>query len=348
MATTNISSEDSTSCSSPIFTRLPTRESPFTTPEASVFDVKDVDDALVDALTKELDLEEICQILTDVAHKAGDMILAADPSVDDSDTKNNTSDRVTATDKAVEAMVYSTLTAAYPEFDFLGEETSKEGQKLTDAPTFVCDPIDGTLNFIHGFPNVAVSLALTVARQPVIGVVFNPFRRDLFTAIRGRGAHFTRFDGRRVALPVKQRPSSLGSLNDCLVAVEWGNQRNGPNWELRSSVHKKMLSARDEGGAMVHSVRSSGSAALDFCYVAAGWVDVFWEAGVWIWDICAGWIILREAGGIVASANPGGWNPELEGRLYLAVRGAPAGQKEVVEELWGLMEGKKFKFPTKK
>ncbi|KAK8236676.1 hypothetical protein HDK77DRAFT_513098 [Phyllosticta capitalensis] len=325
-------SEASISSISPVFTRTSTTESPLTSPDGSSFDVK-----------------SICSILIQIAYRAGDMIVAADPSVDDSDTKNNSSDRVTATDKAVEAMIYESLKAAFPSFDFLGEETFKEGQKLTDAPTFVVDPVDGTLNFIHGFPNVAISLALTVARKPVVGVIYNPFRRDLFTAVKGKGAHLTRFDGRKTALPIKKTPAPLTSLNDCLVAVEWGNQRNGPNWDLRTSVHKKLLSSKDEGGAMVHSIRSNGSAALDFCYVAAGWFDAFWEAGVWIWDVCAGCIILQEAGGLLASANPGDWAPELEGRCYFAVRGAPEdGQKKIVEEVWGLMDGKTFTYPVRK
>lgn len=331
----------------------PVLETPLSSPDASLFNTTEFNDLLIESLCQGIPLDDIEQTLISIARRAGDMILAADPTVDDSDTKNNSSDRVTATDKAVEHMVYTTLTTTYPTFDFLGEETFKEGTKLTDAATFVCDPIDGTLNFIHGFPNTAVSLALTVARKPIVGVVYNPFRGDLFTAIRGRGAFLTRLhDGRRVRLPAKRGP--LSSLNDCLVAVEWGNQRSGPNWDLRTSVHKKLLSspspAGSSTGAMVHSVRSSGSAALDFCYVAAGWLDVFWEAGVWVWDVAAGWLVLEEAGGLVASANPGVWDPELEGRCYLAVRAAAdsGGQRKVVEELWGLMDGKSFTYPVKK
>jgi myo-inositol-1(or 4)-monophosphatase len=92
-------------------------------------------------------------------------------------------------------------------------------------------------------------------------------------------------------------------------------------------------------------MRSSGSAALDFCYVGAGWLDLFWEGGCWIWDVCAGWLIVQEAGGIVVGANPGEWKPTLEGRSYFAVRGASSGQQELVEELWSLMGDKRFVFP---
>jgi myo-inositol-1(or 4)-monophosphatase len=289
-----------------------------------------------------MDLLSIKNTLVSIAQEGGDMMLAADPSVDSSDTKRNSSDRVTATDKAVENMVSSRLRAVYPDFEFLGEETLKDGQKLSDAPTFVCDPIDGTLNFIHGFPNTAISLALTVAKKPVVGVVFNPFRNELYTAIKGQGAFLQRPNGSVHRLPIRKNPDALTGLNGCLVAVEWGSERNGPNWDLRTDMTRKLMSAKSVGGAMCHSIRSSGSAALDFCYVAAGSIDVFWEGGCWIWDICAGWIILEEAGGMVASANPGDWDPSLEGRLYLAVRGAPSGQQEVVRDLWACMGERKF------
>lgn len=311
---------------------------------SSISSLRDLDKALVECLIGELNLVEIRDTLISVAQAAGEMMLNADPSVNTSETKKNSSDRVTATDKAVEAMVKACLNTAYPDFEFLGEESFKVGQKLSDAPTFVCDPIDGTLNFIHSFPNTAISLALTVGKKPVVGVVFNPFRRELYTAIKGQGAFLQKPNGTVHRLPIRQNPDPLTGLNGCLVAVEWGSERSGPNWDLRTNTTRKLMSARSVGGAMCHSVRSSGSAALDFCYVAAGQMDLFWEGGCWIWDICAGWIILEEAGGLVASANPGDWDPSLEGRLYLAVRGAPNGQKEVVEELWSCMEGKEFVF----
>jgi myo-inositol-1(or 4)-monophosphatase len=242
-------------------------------------------------------------------------------------------------------MVESRLASRFPGVLFLGEETSGGKQKLTCKPTFVCDPIDGTLNFIHGVPNTAVSLGLTVNKKPVIGVVFNPYRDDMFSAIKGQGAFLTNVTGRTHRLPLRQIPAPMPSLTECLVAIEWGNQREGPNWDLRTSMHKTLMSTKATGGAMCRSTRSFGSAALDFCYVASGNIDVFWEGGCWIWDVCAGWIILEEAGGIVASANPGDWEPTLEGRLYMGVRGAKkVEQASVVRELWELMGKRKFVF----
>ena len=90
---------------------------------------------------------------------------------------------------------------------------------------------------------------------------------------------------------------------------------------------------------MVHGLRSFGSAALNLCGVASGGLDVYWEAGCWAWDVCAGWVILKETGGIMVDANPGNWEPKVEGRRYLAVRGGE-GQKRVVEEFWGMVEGR--------
>lgn len=293
------------------------------------------------------DLKKIHNLLIEIALDGGRIMLEAEHSVlAAAQFKNNTSDIVTEFDKQVEDMVETRLRIAYPSFGFLGEETFKHGTKLSDTPTFVCDPIDGTLNFSKGVPNCAISLALTLDKKSVVGVVYNPFRGDLYHAIKGQGSYLTKTaTGLKIQLPVQHVSPPMPSLNSCLIAVEWGNQRSGPNWALRTSVHNALLTSKAEGGAMCKSIRSNGSAALDFCYVAQGILDAFWEGGVWVWDVCAGWIILEEAGGIVASANPGDWNPDLEGRVYFAVRRAEKHeQKAVVEELWGIMGERKFAY----
>jgi myo-inositol-1(or 4)-monophosphatase len=305
--------------------------------------------ALVRHLMAPLDLDQILSDLIEIARTGGQMMIDAAPTTEDSDEKRNSSDRVTETDKAVEAMVKETLARKYPQMEFLGEETFKEGQTLQDEATFVCDPIDGTLNFCHGPPWVAISLALTVAKEPVVGVVYNPFRDDLFTAIKGRGAFLTSPSlpwsrGKPVQLPTPRKPTPLNGLRNCLVAYEYGSIREGPIWDLRLRTQQKLLSAPSMGGSMCHSIRTEGSAALAMCKVAAGWNDMFWEAGCWIWDVCAGWLIVTEAGGMVVGANPDEWKPSLEGRSYFAVRGAPTGQHELIEEVWTAMEGSQFDF----
>lgn len=224
---------------------------------------------------------------------------------------------------------------------------------MTDRPTFIVDPIDGTTNFVHGFPHACISLGFAVNKTPSVGVVYNPFQDVLYTAVRGHGAYRQRNASlaaggelgadspacARVRLPASEdgdgrRAPPLGDLSTALVATEWGSSRDGPNYDLKTAVFRRLGASPETGGAMVHGLRSLGSAALNLCAVAAGEVDLYWEGGCYAWDVCAGWCILAEAGGIVASGNPGDWQPALDARVYLAVRGASAGQREIVEAFW--------------
>ncbi|KXL42136.1 MAG: hypothetical protein FE78DRAFT_73606 [Acidomyces sp. 'richmondensis'] len=284
-----------------------------------------------------VDLKIVHDVLVEVAHEAGDMILAATPA--HADTKKNSADIVTETDRAVEEMVSTRLRERFPDFDFIGEESyqSTHSTGLTDRPTFIIDPIDGTTNFLHGLPYVAISLGLALSRRPVVGVVYNPFLRHLYTAIKGQGAYLTTpFHPSPTRLPLRQPPAALKTLSHCLVAVEWGSDRSGPDFDVKSSTFRHLAA---EYGAMVQGVRSLGSAALNLCAVAAGEMDVYWEAGCWAWDVCAGWVVLEEAGGKVVGCHPGDWSPALEQRRYMGIR-AGEGWEGVVEEFWGCVKGK--------
>lgn len=289
----------------------------------------------------DLNLEQVRDTMVAVAHEAGRMILAANPADIAAGTKLNAVDIVTEADQAVEKMVAGKLSAAFPSVAFMGEETYKPGMRLGPEPTFVVDPIDGTTNFIHGFPNACISLGLAIDRKPCVGVIYNPWQDLLYTAIRGHGAFATRgalagATPRR--LPLAATPRPLTGLGTALVAVEWGSVRDGPNFDVKVETFRRLGASTETGGAMVQSLRSLGSAALNLAAVAAGELDLYWEGGCWAWDVCAGWCILEEAGGRVVSGNPGDWAPEVDGRVYLAVRGAPAaGQEEIVEEFWTLM-----------
>ncbi|KAF4466183.1 quinic acid utilization QUTG (inositol-1(or 4)-monophosphatase) [Fusarium albosuccineum] len=286
----------------------------------------------------DLDLKAVHDELISVAYEAGAMILAANPAELDTGTKLNSVDIVTEADKGVEKMVSTRLSSAFPSISFMGEETYKPGMKLGPEPTFVVDPIDGTTNFVHSFPSACISLGLAVDRQPAVGVIYNPWLDHLYTAIKGRGAFLTK--GRSSEpqrLPLARSPRPIEGLGSSLVAIEWGSTRDGPDFDLKVETFRKLAATRETGGAMVHSLRSMGSAALNIAAVAAGQIDLYWEGGCWAWDVCAGWCLLNEAGGRMVSGNPGNWDPELESRVYLAVRGAPSGQKEVVEEFWGVL-----------
>lgn len=254
---------------------------------------------------------------------------------------------VTETDKAVEDMISKALAEKYPTFSFMGEETWQPGVKIGPEPTFIVDPIDGTTNFIHGFPHACVSLGLSVDRVATVGVIYNPFLDILYSGIKGQGATMTTRSGGAAIerrLPLSKKPAPLAGLGTALVAVEWPAARDGNNFDVRTETFRKLTATTETGGKMVHSLRSLGSAALNIAAVAAGQIDVYWEGGCYAWDVCAGWCILVEAGGMMVGGNPGVWEPELNQRTYLAVRGAPAGQKEIVEEFWDVIGEKKMDY----
>ncbi|KAI4274898.1 MAG: hypothetical protein LQ337_003602 [Flavoplaca oasis] len=296
-------------------------------------------------------LQEIQDFLVGLAQKAGPKIASANPSA--VDTKKNSSDLVTETDKAIEDLISSSCRKAYPDYAFLGEETSTSG-RLSASPTFVVDPIDGTTNFVHAHPYISISMAFVRNFKPEVGVVYNPFTQHLYTAIRGQGAYLTAPEiptsfptaGQKVdstykkrKLPLRSPPLPLPDLSSALVAVEYGNERSGNNWETKIGTFNALGRAKTEkDGAMVQSVRSLGSAALNCCSVASGNIDVYWEGGCWAWDVAAGWIIVEEAGGMVVGGNSGEWEPKVDGRRYLVLR-AGAGKK-VVEEFWSKTQGK--------
>lgn len=226
----------------------------------------------------------------------------------------------------------------------MGEETYHPGLHLTPAPTFVVDPIDGTTNFVHTHPYVSISLAFVDNLVPLVGVVYNPFTSQLYHAIRGNGAYLTtniNSHEQTQKLPIRGSPEPLRGLNQALVAIEWGNERNGINWDVKTSTFAALAGSPAIGGAMVHSLRSLGSAALNLCAVASGTIDAYWEGGCWAWDVAAGWIVLEEAGGMMVSGNKGDFKPKIDGRVYLAVRGAEeVDQKRFIEEFWGHVKGK--------
>lgn len=304
-------------------------------------------------------LQDIHDTLYTLALRAGTMIITANPTLSPISTKKNSSDLVTETDQAVEEMISTSLKSLYPTYAFLGEETSTSG-RLGNEPTFIVDPIDGTTNFVHAHPYISISMAFAYEGRPLVGVVYNPFRQELYHAIHGKGAFLTAPSiptsqpplpeagettnveavvsaYTRTRLPLRNPAPPLQGLRQALVAVEWGNERSGNNWEVKTKTFENL--AGQEGG-MVHSLRSLGSAALNCCSVAKGDLDAYWEGGCWAWDVGAGWVIVEEAGGRVVGGNEGEWKPSVDGRRYLIVRGAEGGQEELIREFWGKVGGR--------
>jgi myo-inositol-1(or 4)-monophosphatase len=212
--------------------------------------------------------------------------------------------------------------------------------------------ISGTTNFIHGVPYVSISIGFTVSRIPTIGVVLNPFTAHLYTGIRSQGSFLTILSSDLTKtistskLPLY--PPQKLELRSSVIGIEWGSDRQGSNFDVKIGTFKNLASYN---GGMVHALRSYGSAALNLCSVASGFIDAYWEGGCWEWDVCGGWVILKEAGGVIVDGNPregpGDGDrameaPDLCGRVYLAVRRAQSSEEveSFVREFWSLMAGR--------
>jgi myo-inositol-1(or 4)-monophosphatase len=198
------------------------------------------------------------------------------------ETKTTQRDLVTAYDKACDALILSHLQTAFPEDLFLSEESFQETHTINLTHTWVIDPIDGTTNFAHAFPQCAVSIAYVVNSQPCVAVVYNPTTNELFTAIKGEGANLN-----GVAL----RVSSIDKLGQALLATGFPNDSKITSHDNMGYFLRFM--------EQCHGVRRLGSAALDLAYTAMGRLDGFWELRLSPWDIAAAVLLITEAGGRV-------------------------------------------------
>jgi myo-inositol-1(or 4)-monophosphatase len=221
--------------------------------------------------------------------------------------KKNSVDLVTEYDIKVENLVQKWIAKEYPSFKFVGEESYSSGHRepLTDEPTFCVDPIDGTSNFIHGFPFACISIGLISKKRPVLGVIYNPFLNHMYYGVKGQGSFLVKGADNPLKLPLAS-PKPLDSIAQALIAVEWGHDRALPAMKAKSASFHKLAgdpSRGVDGGRMAHSLRSLGSAALQYCMVAQGGLDIYWEIGCWPWDVCAGIVIAQEAGCTVTGSH---------------------------------------------
>lgn len=189
-------------------------------------------------------------------------------------------DYVSEVDRMAENEIIRTLRAAYPNHGFIGEET---GVQTGDEYAWIIDPLDGTTNFLHGFPHFAVSIALRHKDRLEQAVVFDPSRNELFTASRGNGAQL---NDRRI------RVSHITDLEHALL---------GAGFPFRSHEHiEPWINTLRDFMVTTSGIRRPGSAALDLAYVACGRYEGFWEIGLHSWDIAAGALLVQEAGGLVS------------------------------------------------
>lgn len=193
-------------------------------------------------------------------------------------------DFVTEVDRAAELAVIETLLAAYPGHGILAEESGREHGARDSEYVWIIDPLDGTTNFIHGFPVYAVSIALAYRGKVEQGVVYDPSRNDLFYASKGRGAYLNE---RRLRVSRRTR------LAESLIGTGFPFRR-GDNF-------KRYLRMFEAVSQQCAGLRRPGAAALDLCYVAAGWYDGFFETGLSPWDVAAGSLLVTEAGGLIGN-----------------------------------------------
>lgn len=226
-------------------------------------------------------LHPMLTIAVKAARRAGAIINRAALDLDGlTVTSKRQNDFVTEVDKAAERAIIDVLHKAYPGHAILAEESGARGES---EYTWIIDPLDGTTNFIHGFPQYAVSIALRHRDALTQAVVYDPGRNELFTATRGRGAFL---NDRRI------RVSRRAGLAAALI---------GTGFPFRDLQHlDEYAIAFKEVTRQTAGVRRAGAAALDLAYVAAGRLDGFWEIGLSAWDMAAGALLIQEAGGLVA------------------------------------------------
>ena len=236
-------------------------------------------------MTQQASLHPMMNVAIKAARAAGAIINRA--SMDLDILKVNTkapNDFVTEVDHMAEQVIIETLLGAYPDHGILAEESGRTHGAKNSEYVWIIDPLDGTTNFIHGLPMYCVSIALAHRNIVQQAVVYDPTRNDLFYATKGRGAYM---NDRRLRVSKRTR------LSDSLIGTGFPFRR-GDNFKRYMKMFEEVMIA-------CAGLRRPGAAALDLCYVAAGYYDAFFETGLQPWDVAAGSLIVTEAGGLIGN-----------------------------------------------
>ena len=220
-------------------------------------------------------------------------------------------DFVTNCDKKVEKILIDELLKARPSYSILSEEIGEINND--DSFKWIIDPIDGTSNFLHGIPHFAISVGLEHNKEIICGIIYDPIKDEMFTAEKGNGSYLNN---------QRMRVSSRSKLEDCMI-FSGGPKREAKNRELALKEYYKFSIK------LLTPIRKLGSASLDMAYVAAGRCDGFWQRNLNYWDIAAGIILVKEAGGFVTDFN--GENEYIQNKTILATNAKI--NKEMIEVL---------------
>ncbi|MEM6484790.1 MAG: inositol monophosphatase family protein [Pseudomonadota bacterium] len=233
-------------------------------------------------------MQPMTTIALRAARKAGEMIVRASDDLDQINVRQKSpTDFVSEVDELAEEEIVKQLQRAYPDHAFLGEESGMSGAEDAEY-CWVIDPLDGTTNFLRGIPHFAVSIACLYRGKLEHAVILDPVRREEFICSRGRGAQL---NGRRI------RVSNHANLDTAVLGT--GVPFRGHKDEVLPAYSETLATLAGQCAG----IRRAGAAALDLAYVAAGRLDAFWEVGLAKWDMAAGALLIREAGGLVADLD---------------------------------------------
>jgi fructose-1,6-bisphosphatase/inositol monophosphatase family enzyme len=237
-----------------------------------------------------LNLTACLQLAKKLALEAGEMQTNATQLTMNIQSKGGI-DLVTAIDKGCEKHIFENLRATFPTHKFIGEESASD-VVLGDEPTWCVDPVDGTTNFVHSFPMFCVSIGLCVNKAPVMGVIYDPSRKEMYHAILGAGAFVN-----DVQIHVDHKATTLPQA---FVCTNFGHSRDSAVLARQMRCTNALLHGQ------VRAIRMTGSCCLAMCHVARGWASCYFEYDIGgLWDVCAGIVIVQEAGGVVVHPDDG-------------------------------------------
>jgi myo-inositol-1(or 4)-monophosphatase len=255
-------------------------------------------------------MHPLVNIAVRAARRAGEIIVRGLLHVEGLQvTSKGRNDYVSEVDHAAEREIIAIIHKHYPQHAILAEESGASGDNET---VWIIDPLDGTTNFLHGFPVFAVSIAVQQRGKLEAAVIYDPMRQEIFSAARGAGAHLENH---------RMRVSKQRGLEGALLATGFPFRENDPNMDHYFAMFRTLTT-------LTAGIRRPGAAALDLAYVAAGRVDGFWELGLKPWDTAAGTLLIQEAGGRVGTL--GGAPYQLGPNI---VAGAPKVYEAMLEAL---------------